>query len=142
MTVPKYTFLLLMNRKIWVFLHRSGNVGFRVYHTVAIVFFEELTSHLTVPFVSFVVVVVFLVCFFKFTIITIRLAEYSENELLIGNIFNKHWIWWNLKTFGVRDEIEKSTFHLSYTRPYIIWLVYIVSLTRLVFYSYFHVKSC
>lgn len=69
-----------------------------------------------------------------------KAIEYAEIIQIIGDIFptstDYYRIW---KRLGY---VMKEKFSCSYHKgdPYIIWLVYILSLTRIVFYSYFHVE--
>lgn len=69
-----------------------------------------------------------------------KAIEYAEIIQIIGDIFptstDYYRIW---KRLGY---VMKEKFSRSYHKgdPYIIWLVYILSLTRIVFYSYFHVE--
>lgn len=69
-----------------------------------------------------------------------KAIENAEIIQIIGDIFptstDYYRIW---KRLGY---VMKEKFSCSYHKgdPYIIWLVYILSLTRIVFYSYFHVE--
>lgn len=69
-----------------------------------------------------------------------KAIENAEIIQIIGDIFptstDYYRIW---KRLGY---VMKEKFSRSYHKgdPYIIWLVYILSLTRIVFYSYFHVE--
>lgn len=69
-----------------------------------------------------------------------KAIENAEIIQIIGDIFptstDYYRIW---KRSGY---VMKEKFSCSYHKgdPYIIWLVYILSLTRIVFYRYFHVE--